>query len=174
MTIAASSMYDLRVKIPFYGKPAGFNKLDDNRQAGDSPLVLNIGKIAVIYVDNLRQGAAGQAPCFPGRFHVLAKTFKARAIFDFCHIASPTYILYFIDCPWNDAICSFLKLYISYFCELIRIRKCQYRLTSMWHYVFDLHCAFMCRHNLLNNQKPQSMPQVQTLIYTFHVVRLFF
>ena len=44
----------------------------------------------------------------------------------------------------------------------------------MWHYVFDLHCAFMCCHNLLNNQKPQPMPQVQTLIYTFHVVRLFF
>ena len=68
--------HDLRVKVPLHGKPAGFNKLDDNRQAGDSPLVLNIGKIAVIYVDNLRQGAAGQTPCFPGRFHVCAKLSK--------------------------------------------------------------------------------------------------
>ena len=98
MTIAASSMYDLRVKIPFYGKPAGFNKLDDNRQAGDSPLVLNIGKIAVIYVDDLRQGAAGQTPCFPGRFHVCAKTFKTGTIFNVRHIAPPTYIVYFIFC----------------------------------------------------------------------------
>lgn len=73
---------------------------------------------------------------------------------------------HFVD-PWNFTL-------EELGCELIRIRKCQYRLTSMWHYVFDLHCAFMCRHNLVNNQKPQSMPQVQTLIYTFHVVRLFF
>ena len=29
--------HDLRVKIPFYGKPAGFNKLYDNRQAGNGP-----------------------------------------------------------------------------------------------------------------------------------------
>lgn len=46
MTIAASSMYDLRVKIPFYGKPAGFNKLYDNRQAGNRAVIFDVGKIA--------------------------------------------------------------------------------------------------------------------------------
>lgn len=50
MTIAASSMYDLRVKIPFYGKPAGFNKLYDNRQAGNGPLVFDVGKIAPVNI----------------------------------------------------------------------------------------------------------------------------
>ena len=50
MTIAASTMYDLRVKIPFYGKPAGFNKLYDNRQAGNGPLVFDVGKIAPVNI----------------------------------------------------------------------------------------------------------------------------
>lgn len=51
-----------------------------------------------IYVDDLRQGAAGQTPCFPGRFHVCAKTFKTGTIFNVRHIAPPTYIVYFIFC----------------------------------------------------------------------------
>ena len=42
--------HDLRVKIPFYGKPAGFNKLYDNRQAGNGPLVFDVGKIAPVNI----------------------------------------------------------------------------------------------------------------------------
>lgn len=37
-------------KIPFYGKPAGFNKLYDNRQAGNGPLVFDVGKIAPVNI----------------------------------------------------------------------------------------------------------------------------
>lgn len=55
MTIAASSMYDLRVKIPFYGKPAGFNKLYDNRQAGNRAVISDVGKIAPVDIDLFRQ-----------------------------------------------------------------------------------------------------------------------
>lgn len=55
MTIAASSMYDLRVKIPFYGKPADFNKLYDNWQAGNRAVIFDVGKIAPVDIDLFRQ-----------------------------------------------------------------------------------------------------------------------
>ncbi len=62
-----------------------------------------------------RQVFSCEMLCFPRCLNVCTESFKTRAIFDFCHIASPTYILYFIDCSWNAAICVRIKLYNSHF-----------------------------------------------------------
>ena len=113
MTIAASSMYDLRVKIPFYGKPAGFNKLYDNRQTGKRSIVLDICEIPGVDVDDFRQCPARQMLCVPCGFYIGTESFKTGAIFNVRHIASPTYIVYFILCPWNVAICYISTFYNS-------------------------------------------------------------
>ena len=47
----------------------------------------------------------GQMLCFPCCFYICTESFKAGAIFDIRHIASPTYIVYFILAQWNVAIC---------------------------------------------------------------------
>ena len=47
--------HDLRVKILFHGKPADFDKLYDNRQAGNCAVIFDVGKIAPVDIDLFRQ-----------------------------------------------------------------------------------------------------------------------
>ncbi len=47
--------HDLWVKIPFHGKPADFDKLYDNRQAGNRAVIFDVGKIAPVDIDLFRQ-----------------------------------------------------------------------------------------------------------------------
>ena len=56
-------------------------------------------------------GLTLRLPCF---FYIRTEGFKARAVFNFCHSTSPTYILYFIVCTWNDVISTLPTFYISY------------------------------------------------------------
>ena len=53
LPLFAVPSHDFRVEIPFYGKPADFNKLDHNREAGDRAFILNIGKIAPVSYTHL-------------------------------------------------------------------------------------------------------------------------
>ena len=55
LPLCAFLPHDLRVKIPFHGKPADFNKLYDNRQAGNRAVIFDVGKIAPVDVDLFRQ-----------------------------------------------------------------------------------------------------------------------
>lgn len=66
-----------------------------------------------------RQVFSCEMLCFPRFLYVCTESFKTGAIFDFCHIASPTYILYFIVCSWNVVICAYSKFYNSYFLNCI-------------------------------------------------------
>ena len=97
-------------------RTSGINldKLYHDGQAGDRSLILDIGKIPGFDVYLFRQVFSCEMLCFPRFLYVCAESFKTGAIFNFCHIASPTYILYFIVCTWNVAICGWLKLYNSY------------------------------------------------------------
>ena len=69
--------YDFRVEIPFYGKPADFDKLDHNREAGDRAFIFYIGKIAPFNSHYFGQHLARQVLCFPRSFHIRAESFKA-------------------------------------------------------------------------------------------------
>ena len=55
LPLCAFLPHDLRVKIPFYGKPADFDKLYDNRQAGNRAVIFDVGKIAPVDIDLFRQ-----------------------------------------------------------------------------------------------------------------------
>lgn len=107
--------HDLWIEVPLHGKSALFDKLYDNWQAENRPLVLDICEIPGIDVDNLRQCLAQQMPCAPCGFYIGTESFKTGAIVDIRHITSPTYIVYFILCPWNVAICIVPKFYNSYY-----------------------------------------------------------
>ena len=48
------------------------------------------------------------------KHYICTEGFKARAVFHFCHSTSPTYILYFIVCAWNDVISILTTFYNSY------------------------------------------------------------
>ena len=54
-----------------------------------------------------------QMLCVPCGFYIGTESFKTGAIFNVRHIASPTYIVYFILCPWNVAICYISTFYNS-------------------------------------------------------------
>ena len=51
LPLCAFLPHDLRVKIPFHGKPADFDKLYDNRQAGNRAVIFDVGKIAPVDID---------------------------------------------------------------------------------------------------------------------------
>ena len=76
-----------------YGKPADFNKLDHNREAGNRAFILNIGKIAPFNTHHFSQRFTRQMFCFPCGFYIRAESFKTGAIFYFRHITSPIYIV---------------------------------------------------------------------------------
>ena len=99
----------------FHGQTANLDKLYHDGQAGDRPFVLDISKIPGFDIYLFRQVFSCEMLCFPRDLYVRTESFKTGAIFDFCHIASPTYILYFIVCLCNVAICACSKLYISYY-----------------------------------------------------------
>ena len=61
----------------------------------------------------LCQHSARHIQSLPRGFYICTKGFKARAVFNFCHSTSPTYILYFIVCTWNDLICTAPTFYNS-------------------------------------------------------------
>ena len=61
----------------------------------------------------LCQHSARHIQSLPRGFYICTKGFKARAVFNFCHSTSPIYILYFIVCTWNDAICFLSTFYNS-------------------------------------------------------------
>ena len=61
-------------------------------------------------------GLTLRLPCF---FYIRTEGFKARAVFNFCHSTSPTYILYFIVCTWNDLICTTHTFYNSLLCPAL-------------------------------------------------------
>ena len=107
--------HDFWIKVVFHGQAANLDKLYHDGQAGNCPLILDIGKIPGFDIYLFRQVFSCEMLCFPRFLYVCAESFKTGAIFDFCHIASPTYILYFIVCSWNVAICGLVELYISYF-----------------------------------------------------------
>ena len=90
-----------------------FDKLYDNRQSGNRILVLDICEIPGVDVDDFRQCPARQMLCVPCGFYIGTESFKTGAIFNVRHIASPTYIVYFILCPWNVAICYISTFYNS-------------------------------------------------------------
>ena len=93
LPLFAVPAYDFRVEILLHGKPADFDKLDHNREAGDCAFIFNIGKIAPFNSHYFGQHLARQVLCFPRSFHVRAESFKAGAIFNFRHITSPIYIV---------------------------------------------------------------------------------
>ena len=97
--------HNLWIEVPFHGKSTHFDKLYDNWQAGDRSIILDICEIPGVDVDDLRQCLARQMLCTPCGFYIGTESFKTGAIFDVRHIASPTYIVYFILCLWNVAIC---------------------------------------------------------------------
>ena len=105
---------DLWIKVSFHGKSAHFDKLYDNRQNGNGSLVLDICEIPGVNIDDLSQCLARQMLCAPCSFYIGTESFKTGAIFDVGHIASPTYIVYFILCPRNVAICIISTFYYSY------------------------------------------------------------
>ena len=45
LPLFAVPSYDFRVEILLHEKPADFDKLDHNREAGDRPFILNVGEI---------------------------------------------------------------------------------------------------------------------------------
>ena len=55
LPLCAFLPHDLRVKIPFHGKPADFDKLYDNRQTGNCAVIFDVGKIAPVDIDLFRQ-----------------------------------------------------------------------------------------------------------------------
>lgn len=55
-----------------------------------------ICEISGINTDHLRQCSSRPTLCFSRCFYICPKSFKSRTIFNFRHIASPTYIVYFI------------------------------------------------------------------------------
>ena len=59
------------------------------------------------------QHSARHIQSLPRGFYICTKGFKARTVFNFCHSTSPTYILYFIVCTWNDLICTSPTFYSS-------------------------------------------------------------
>ena len=85
------------LELPFHRQAALFDKLYNNRQADDRPVVLDICKIPEIHIDDFRHSFARQTLRFPRSFHVRPKSFKAEVIFNIRHITSPAYILYFIS-----------------------------------------------------------------------------
>ena len=60
LSLCAFLPHDLWIEVPLHGKFALFDKLYDNRQAGDRPLVLNICEIPGVDIDDLRQCLARQ------------------------------------------------------------------------------------------------------------------
>ena len=84
---------NLGIEVPFHGKSTHFDKLYNNRQAGDRTLVLDICELPGVDVDDLRQCPARQMLCAPCGFYIGTESFKTGAIFDVRHIASPTYIV---------------------------------------------------------------------------------
>ena len=50
--------HDFRVEILLHGKPADFDKLYDNRQAGNRAVIFDVGKIAPFDIDLFRQRLA--------------------------------------------------------------------------------------------------------------------
>ena len=70
-------------------------------------------KVARINMYLLCQHSARHIQSLPRGFYICTKGFKARTVFNFCHSTSPTYILYFIVCTWNDLICTSPTFYSS-------------------------------------------------------------
>ena len=71
--------------------------------------------IARINADLFCQCPAGDIQSFPCGLHIGAEGFKPRTIFNFSHITSPSYILYFVVSLGNDGICRQPTLYNSHF-----------------------------------------------------------
>ena len=81
------------VKVAFHGESANLNQLDHHRQAWNRTLILDISEIPPLNTDHFRQSLSCQTLCFPRSFYIRAESFKAGAIFNFCHITSPSYIV---------------------------------------------------------------------------------
>lgn len=75
--------------------------------------------VARINMYLLCQHSARHIQSLPRGFYICTKGFKARAVFNFCHSTSPTYILYFIVCTWNDLICIAPTFYNSLLCHAL-------------------------------------------------------
>ena len=64
LSLYAFLPHDLWIEVPFYGESAHFDKLYDNRYAGDRTFVLGICKIPGVDVDDLRhQPTDAASPC---------------------------------------------------------------------------------------------------------------
>lgn len=104
-----------RIEITLHRQLANPYELKDNGHAGDRLLQLDIGKVARINADLFCQCPAGDIQSFPCGLHIGAEGFKPRTIFNFSHITSPSYILYFVVSLGNDGICRQPTLYNSHF-----------------------------------------------------------
>ena len=93
------------IEIPLHRQLANPYELKDNGHAGNRLLQFDIGKVARINADLFCQCPAGDIQRFPCGLHIGAESFKPRTIFNFSHIASLSYILYFIVCLGNEGIC---------------------------------------------------------------------
>ena len=72
---------------------ADLNQLDHHRQARNCTLILNVGKIPPFNPNHFRQCFSCQTLCLSCGFDICTKGFKTGTIFNFRHIASPSYIV---------------------------------------------------------------------------------
>ena len=93
------------IEIPLHRQLANPYELQHHGHAWNCLIQFDIGKIARINADLFCQCPAGDIQSFPCGLHIGAEGFKPRTIFNFSHITSPSYILYFIVSLENDAIC---------------------------------------------------------------------
>ena len=107
------------IKITLDRQLANPYELQYHGHAGNRLLQFDIGKVARINMHLFCQCPAGDIQSFPCGLHIRAEGFKPRTIFNFSHITSPSYILYFIVRLGNDGICRQSTLYNSHFASCI-------------------------------------------------------
>ena len=78
------------------------------------PKAINRKKLVAFVLPIITKGV-DPIQSFPCGLHIGAEGFKPRTIFNFSHITSLSYILYFVVSLGNDGICRQPTLYNSHF-----------------------------------------------------------
>ena len=93
LTLCTFFPHKFRVEVPFHRQTTYFYQLNHHRQAGQRAFVLDIRKIPTVTMYHVSQRTAGKLFCFSCCLDIRSERFKAGTVLDFCHSASPIYIL---------------------------------------------------------------------------------
>lgn len=93
LTLCTFFPHKFRVEVPFHRQTTYLYQLNHHRQAGQRAFVFDVRKIPAVTMYHVSQRTAGKLFCLSSCLDIRSERFKAGTVLNFCHSASPIYIL---------------------------------------------------------------------------------